>query len=85
MESKAFEVYCSNGHVVRKICILKSCPHPAAICKEESCQYSDVHKECISKTDVKDLIEMFEEKVSSSLKEVDEVIIDRINKMIKEL
>ena len=33
MESKAFEVYCCNGHPIEKVCTLKSCPNPAAICR----------------------------------------------------
>ena len=85
MENKAFEVYCCNGHSVDSICNLKSCPHPAAICREEGCQYSSIHNKCISKAYVKDLVEMFEQKVGSSLKKLDEVIIGSINKMIKEL
>ena len=60
MESKAFEVYCPNGHPVDRICTMKSCPHPAAICREEGCQYSNIHNQCPNKKDVKDVIQMFE-------------------------
>ena len=85
MEKKSFEVYCVNGHLVDKLCISKSCSEPAAVCREESCKYSKAHTRCRIKIDVENVIERFEEKIASTVKEADEIILSFFNKMIKDI
>ena len=85
MSGRAIKVYCPNGHPVDRICTIKTCPHPAAVCIKLGCKYSEDHKKCTSTTDAKDLANMFEQKGSSFTKEVDEVFINSINEMINGL
>lgn len=83
--SRYIDIKCPNGHTADKLCIRKNCSSASPICKQVSCKYHEVHKKCRLKTDVKEIQEMFDEKISISVKETDRIVLESINKMIKDL
>lgn len=49
---------CENGHDAHKLCIVKSCSHPAPICREIDCKCSTIHSKCTMKLDSDEVIHM---------------------------
>ena len=49
---------CENGHDAHKVCTLKSCPHPALICKQPGCESISKHQKCLMKISLDELVQM---------------------------
>lgn len=81
MENKLL-VKCANGHDAHQICNRPKCPHPAPICKDESCEHFSKHSECMMIIDVEKLVSKLINQ-GSKHKAADEEIIKYYERMIK--